>query len=58
MQPSMEAHAYAHLSHPAVPHVGSGLGLVGQNSSYIHDMEHKQIMNSSEIYDDQEMEGD
>ena len=52
MQPSMEAHAYAHLSHPAVPHVGSGLGLVGQNSSYIHDMEHKQIMNSSEIYDD------
>ena len=32
MQPSMEVHAHAHLSHPAVPHGDGGLGLVGQNS--------------------------
>ena len=28
----MEVHTYAHLFHPAVPHGGGGLGLVGQNS--------------------------
>ena len=30
---------------------------MGLNISYIHDMEHKQIINSSELYDNQEMEG-